>query len=261
MKIKAATSACAIAIAGLFSPVHAAFVTSVWQPPGNDPLTSSALVAAFTKSGAGEQKSAELSIPYGGSLTATAGSTAWIDQSFSLGSQKLEVDIKRMDRSGPSQIQSSGILIFEVTEPVLVAASGYLKVGASGVFDGRSFRATLFDLTEGRLLFSSIQDQSSNSEQIYELGGLVGGFETSFSGQLDNTLVNGHQYRLSYFFFSGWPEASDDGALGSAKISLIATPVPEPGTYALGLSGLALLGLLFRRRGAGASTANALRIA
>ncbi len=69
----------------------------------------------------------------------------------------------------------------------------------------------------------------------------------SFSGNLRNTLLPAHVYRLTYSLGVSNAEAGSDDSLAIAQVALTAA-IPEPETSALMLSGLTVVGATARRR-------------
>jgi len=234
------------AIAALLLPcasAFAGFISANYSVPGNDPQQTFSRAMA----GGNEQIVYPTAFPFSVVQSDALEGTfpyARIEQTFSLSTDVLKVDVTKMERGGgPTSVLSQGAMVFEVKHNMRSLA------GASLQTFGRADYALwvwLIDFTTEQSLFLSSQyDFGENKE--YLLGGLIGNQIASFSGSLENELLAGHTYRLSYLLYAqGSDGYNSPPSTSFAQVSISA--VPEPATYALMLVGLGVMGMVVRRR-------------
>ncbi len=101
--------------------------------------------------------------------------------------------------------------------------------------------ANVFSTNSADIL-QSLYLGGSNGNSV--IGGDIANPYLSYSFNLSNTLAAGGSYTLRF------SSVTNEGQmqLGIDNVSLSVTPVPEPDTYAMLLSGLGLMGFVVRRR-------------
>jgi len=134
------------------------------------------------------------------------------------------------------------------TNGTQINASG-LDYTTGGSFDSNqhirvdllSAGANVFSTNSSDIL-QSLYLGGSNGNSV--IGGDVANPYLSYSFNLSNTLAAGGSYTLRF------SSVTNEGQmqLGIDNVSLSVTPVPEPDTYAMLLSGLGLMGFVARRR-------------
>ena len=232
------------------SQANAAFVAATYGTAGVDFQQSFARLQALSRSTGDTQVLSPLPFPYMGQLSATSApvgdwANAYVAETYDLGQTRLQNNVSRLDRTGPSAALSNGAWIFSVTETARVLASGYLDTLATGRFSENGLMAILDDLTDGVRLFESRQDDLS-AGGVYQLGGLNGSRFASFTGNLENILIPNHVYRLIYGFGVYNTESGFSESRATGQVQLLLMPVPEPHSMALVL--LALSGAYFSSR-------------
>lgn len=228
---------------------YAGFMGATFDDLGGHQESFSHL-GAYGRSSSDERTIKPLPIPFVSSMVASfapVGDTtvSFARQDLSLGSERLELNITDFNHIGKAAVGSDGHWLFTVSQPVATVVFGSLHVASDSV-NQITLNSTLADLTSGTSLYESNQfDSASNGE--YVIGGIANHLQGKFSGSLNNTLVPGHIYRLTYSFSTDGPDSGSGLSNSTGQLVLI-NAVPEPATHALVLAGLCGITFSVRRR-------------
>lgn len=225
----------------LCTPVQAAFVVDADQ--------SSAVANARYSSAVVEQAADPIIWPGAGTLAAQVDSPwpipyASVSAAYSIGATLIRSELIELTRV-PGSISGgtfSGSWMFSVDSPMLVRATGELKV--DGYPTDNQLYVALHDFTDGELFDSRQWDFDFDS--TYVLGGLDGNRVAISSGSLDNVLQPGRIYSLNYSL-SSWGTSSTSGSSSATGfVQLQALPVSEPNTLWLATAALLMLAVVRR---------------
>ena len=218
--------------------LHGADVYSInsWNT-AEDGILGSVLVEKDTVTDAsGRNTVGAASGNYYGLLDSAAPSNQALYQTFSTGAVSaatltFQMFVNNQSTNG-TQINAAGL---DYTTGGSFDSNQHVRV------DLLSAGANVFSTNSSDIL-QSLYLGGSNGNSV--IGGDIANQYLSYSFNLSNTLAAGGSYTLRF------SSVTNEGQmqLGIDNVSLSVTPVPEPDTYAMLLSGLGLMGFVARRR-------------
>jgi hypothetical protein len=211
---------------------------------GNGEQSSFTALQAISRSDSNTPTFTEFVIPYSGVQSASVAGILTRNQ-YVLTDSSLSVLFAEHSRSRAGTNVTHGAYVFKTDASGVFALSGNYKGHGDSAFD-MVLDVRLDDITSGNRLFESVQGAVGISIDLI-LGEQSGNRISTLNGNLVNTLLDDHIYRLSYFAIMGdmAPGALPATAWGAINFN----KVPEPTTLILLILAIALMAFTSRRIG------------